>query len=388
MGDSCERGTPRRRTRAQALRTLRTTRAECVSKHCSPLTPHPCPRAPQAALSREALVALVPLLAADWVPAKRCGATSGEAAAAAVLHHGAQAWTHRIRLCNAAIASRIDAWRPLHQVRASACVRALDSLLFPLTLSHPLPPIIQITAEVPEIVDGLVDVMRASVPEGCFELDPALKAPCDAAMAALKELVDRGDEAAVLRRGADGAVLVRAAVALLRQAPYVDRRGHWAGRASSLELFGVDAVATTLASAMEPAIRALRDGAAPYYKCRTEEDKRVTYLLRDDGDLRGFSWMIESPLRILHKLLKAAAAAAGAERPPVSHATARAVLGVAAAAIALLPPGAERNAFNGAPNWALGIATQAYMFLVRAAPSTTQQPRNTLGHRPYCVSPL
>lgn len=245
----------------------------------------------------------------------------------------------------------------------------------------------QIATEVPEIVDGLLSVLRASVPmgsaEGTFALDPAQRlmagfSPCAAAMAMIRELAACDDDDAVLRSGADGAVLVRAAVALLRAAPagaaavggalgvlqkgivgpgevlnfMMLRFGAPAAAAAAAPelapLFSaLDAAADALAGVVAAAARALRGSAGEAHAPRGGVGDANKHL------------MIEFPLESLTKMLKAAAAAAGAARPPaVTRATYRAVLDACVAVIALVPAGA------GASHWAMTSGVHAYSFLV------------------------
>lgn len=186
-------------------------------------------------------------------------------------------------------------------------------------------------------------------------------------MAVLSSLALHGNPAAVLQRGGEeGAVLARAAVALLRAAvpagacDDVQRLGlstlapcsillkllksagaPAAAPALALLLSNIDAAAGALAGAAAAAACALRAEAADL-----------------DLEADGLGMLVYYPMHGLELLFNAATAATGTTRPQMSAATARTVVRAAAAAIALLPPGAHSR------HWAGPGAAAAYRFLV------------------------
>lgn len=235
-------------------------------------------------------------------------------------------------------------------------------------------------------------MLRVSVADDSFELAPDHFGmgpinPCTTAMVVLSALVSEGDAAAVLR-GEQGAVLARAAVAVLRAVPAAVDDAHGPGEllggvavietpcalllnlltrcgapeaaaAAAPELSpcfsALDATASIISAVVAAGCRVLSAAAAS--RRRGEVDISTEVLLSPaDGKV----FVVARPLACLQFLLHAAMAASGAPRAPVAAATAQAVLHACAAAVALVPPGV------GMHHWSITGATMAYTIMVRA----------------------
>lgn len=242
-------------------------------------------------------------------------------------------------------------------------------------------------SNVPEVVTALVGVLRASVPVG-FDLAPEQRAveqlgvttPCGSAMSILYFLLSCGTNDAagvtpdtVLRRGEESAVLARSAVALLRAAPAASGGALRALAAYTLSpcniilrlLFrsGTPAAAAAADPALAPVFSAL-DAAATALAGVVTAGCRALAAAAAAGTAGGASLednvaVVAEPLACVLLSLQPAARATHAARPPITAATARAVLGAAAAAVALFPPGADRS------HWAIRGAGGASMIMVR-----------------------
>lgn len=246
----------------------------------------------------------------------------------------------------------------------------------------------------PELTNALLGVLRDSVVGGSFDLAPGHFGmgpinPCTTAMVVLSALVSEGDAAAVLG-GEKGAVVARAALAVLRAAPAAIDDAHGPGEllggvavietpcalllnlltrcgapeaaaAAAPELSpcfsALDATASILAAAAAAGCRVLRAAAASR---RRGEPDISTEVLLSPPDSDGKVFLVARPLACLQFLLNAAMAATGAPRAPVAAATARDVLHACAAAVALVPPGV------GMHHWSITGATMAYTIMVRA----------------------
>lgn len=247
----------------------------------------------------------------------------------------------------------------------------------------------QAAQEVSGILPGLLDVLRASVPlvpEGSsIDLAPEQRelaeaaGPCLHAVALLHGFIVCSDAtaAALLCGAEEGAALSRAAVALLRSVPaapggtfdslspvvlsacdilrlQLERCGAPSAAAAAApgpaRLFAaLDASAAALAGAVAAACAAVgTDAAAGAGGCESPV-------------MRGM--LVEQPMACLELLYASAALAAGPSRPLrlVTPATTRAMMGAAAGAVALVPPGANKD------HWACRAGASGHDFLVRGA---------------------
>lgn len=224
------------------------------------------------------------------------------------------------------------------------------------------------------MVTGLIGVLEHSlnfraagfdlVPEQNSMIHVGVPSPCAAAMGMLLRLAESGgDAAAVLLRSSDeGATVARAAVALLRagqggvggtlhlddsdalDAAFISPCAVLLGMLACCGATVEGAAAAAAAPALAPLFSEL-DVAAAVLAGAAASACRALRTAIASGRPRGAApgaferSLAQRPLACLLSLLKSAAAAAGAARPPIKAATARAVLGAAAAAIALTPPG-------------------------------------------------